>query len=421
MNAAVSGRIPEQGAEEKGLIMKNEALIERFLRYVRIDTQSSEESETSPSTMKQHDLAKLLAAELKEMGVPEVDYDEKYCYLYAGIPGSPDKPALGFIAHMDTSPAASGTGVSPRILKAYDGSDSLLNPEDFPELSHHLGEDLIASDGTTLLGADDKAGVAEIMNLAEYCMAHPDPLRRTVKIAFTPDEETGRGTEHFDIKRFGAPEAYTVDGGKLGELEYENFNAAEADVRIHGRSVHPGDAKNLMINALLVGMELNALLPPAERPEHTEKYEGFYFLEEMDGGTDAARMKYFIRDHDRTIFEKRKDTVREAAAFLNRRYGEGTVELSIRDQYYNMASLMASHMELIDRACTAMKKLGVEPRTCPIRGGTDGASLTYQGIPCPNLCTGGYNYHGRYEYASIQEMEKAARILIELVSLPDDN
>ncbi|MCI1727652.1 MAG: peptidase T [Lachnospiraceae bacterium] len=394
--------------------MKNKELIERFIRYAEVDTQSSEESGTSPSTMKQHDLAKMLASELKEMGVKDVDYDEEHCYLYAGIPGDPELPALGFISHMDTSPAVSGAGVKPRILENYDGKDSLLKPEEFPELAHHIGEDLIATDGTTLLGADDKAGVAEIMNLAEYCMKHPDERRRTVRIAFTPDEEIGCGTDHFDIERFAAKEAYTVDGGKLGELEYENFNAASANIRISGRSVHPGDAKNLMVNAVLVGMELNALLPPSERPEHTEKYEGFYFLEEMDGTVDSALMKYLIRDHDRVLFEKRKETMQRAVDFINARYGEGTAVAEIRDQYYNMAGLMASHMDLIDRAVEKMKKLGIKPSVVPIRGGTDGASLTYRGLPCPNLCTGGYNYHGRYEYASIQEMEKAAELLIEL-------
>jgi tripeptide aminopeptidase len=394
--------------------MKNKELIERFIRYAEVDTQSSEESGTSPSTMKQHDLAKMLASELKEMGVKDVDYDEEHCYLYAGIPGDPELPALGFISHMDTSPAVSGAGVKPRILENYDGKDSLLKPEEFPELAHHIGEDLIATDGTTLLGADDKAGVAEIMNLAEYCMKHPDERRRTVRIAFTPDEEIGCGTNHFDIERFAAKEAYTVDGGKLGELEYENFNAASANIRISGRSVHPGDAKNLMVNAVLVGMELNALLPPSERPEHTEKYEGFYFLEEMDGTVDSALMKYLIRDHDRELFEKRKETMQRAVDFINARYGEGTAVAEIRDQYYNMAGLMASHMDLIDRAVEKMKKLGIKPSVVPIRGGTDGASLTYRGLPCPNLCTGGYNYHGRYEYASIQEMEKAAELLIEL-------
>jgi len=394
--------------------MKNKELIERFIRYAEVDTQSSEESATSPSTMKQHDLAKMLASELTEMGVKDVDYDEEYCYLYAGIPGDPELPALGFISHMDTSPAVSGAGVKPRILENYDGKDFLLKPEEFPELAHHIGEDLIATDGTTLLGADDKAGVAEIMNLAQHCMKNPDEHRRTIRIAFTPDEEIGCGTDHFDIERFAAKEGYTVDGGKLGELEYENFNAASANIRISGRSVHPGDAKNLMVNAVLVGMELNALLPPAERPEHTEKYEGFYFLEEMDGTVDGALMKYLIRDHDRQLFEKRKETMQKAVDFINARYGEGTAAAEIRDQYYNMAGLMASHMELIDRAVEKMKKLGIKPSVVPIRGGTDGASLTYRGLPCPNLCTGGYNYHGRYEYASIQEMEKAAELLIEL-------
>ncbi len=395
--------------------MKNKDLIDRFIRYAKIDTQSSEESQTSPSTVKQHDLAKLLSSELRAMGASDVYYDEEHCYVYAAVPGSQDKKPLGFIGHMDTSPAVSGADVKPRIIENYDGKDALLKPDDFPELKNHIGEDLIASDGTTLLGADDKAGVSEIMNMAKFYLEHKETGHRTFKIAFTPDEEVGRGTEHFDIVRFGAEEAYTVDGGKLGLLEYENFNAASAHIIIRGKSVHPGDAKNLMINALLVGMEFNSMLPPAETPSHTEMYEGFYFLEEMKGSTDSADMKYFIRDHDRTKFEARKETVRKISAYMNEKYGEGTITAEIADQYFNMADLMASHMNLIDNAKAAMEKVGIKPLILPIRGGTDGAVLTFRGLPCPNLCTGGYNYHGRYEYASIPEMEKTAELLIELV------
>jgi tripeptide aminopeptidase len=394
--------------------MKNSSLIERFIRYAEIDTQSDEDSETSPSTMKQHDLARLLVSELEEMGVSDIDYDREHCYVYASIPGKSSAPALGFISHMDTSHAVSGTGVKPRIIEKYDGKDAVLDPEVFPELKNHIGEDLIATDGTTLLGADDKAGVAEIMNMAEYFLKNSGEMHRTLKLAFTPDEEIGSGTKYFDTGRFGAKEAYTVDGGKLGVIEYECFNAAYANLRIHGRSVHPGDAKNLMKNALLIGMEFNSMLPPAERPEHTEMYEGFYFLEEMRGNTDSVLMKYLIRDHSREAFEKRKDTVRRIADYLNAEYGEGTVEMDMGDQYYNMAGLMADHMDLVENVKTAMEKIGITPRTLPIRGGTDGAMLTYRGIPCPNLCTGGYNYHGCYEYASIPEMEKTAELLIEL-------
>lgn len=401
--------------EGSGRKMKNQKLIDRFIRYAKIDTQSQEDSDTSPSTMKQHDLAKLLVSELQEMGAEDVYYDREHCYVYASVPGEPESEPLGFIAHMDTSPAVSGTGVSPRIIENYDGNDVLLKASDFPELKSHIGEDLIASDGTTLLGADDKAGVAEIMNMAEFYLQHKEKTHRTVRIAFTPDEEVGCGTKYFDISRFGAKEGYTVDGGKLGLLEYENFNAAFANIRIKGRSVHPGDAKNLMLNAALIGMEFNSMLPPAERPEHTEMYEGFYFLEEIKGSTDSALLKYFIRDHDREKFGQRKKTVERIAAYLNEKYGAGTVTAEIGDQYYNMADLMASHMDLIEQAEKAMKEVGIDPFVLPIRGGTDGAMLTFRGLPCPNLCTGGYNYHGRYEYASIPEMEKTADFLIALV------
>ena len=401
----------------------NTELIERFFRYVKIDTQSDEEVASQPSTDRQHNLARLLYKELSEMGV-QAYYDIEHCYVYARLPG--EEPAIGFVSHMDTSPACSGTGVNPRIIENYRGQNIvlgeipsgpvILRPSDFPELLSHIGEDLIVTDGSTLLGSDDKAGVSEIMNLFSYYTSHPEKKHRTICAAFTPDEEIGRGTENFDTKAFGAKEAYTVDGGKLGEIEYECFNAAAATVTITGRSVHPGDAKNAMINASLAGMEFNALLPVSDRPEHTEGYEGFYHLSTMDGSVDRAVLKYIIRDHDSDKFAARKAFMEKAAAFINDKYRElaatDIITLSIRDQYYNMAIPMKDHMELVTRAKDAMQSLGIEPIVLPIRGGTDGAALTYRGIPCPNLCTGGYNFHGRCEYASVQEIEKSAELLI---------
>ncbi|MDO4648701.1 MAG: peptidase T [Eubacteriales bacterium] len=395
-------------------MITNEKLIERFLRYVKIDTQSQEDAEVLPSTAKQRDLASLLAKELTDMGA-EVDYDEEHCYVYAKIPGS--EPALGFVAHMDTAPAASGTNVKPRIISAYDGTDEILHTEEFPELLNHIGEDLIATDGTTLLGADDKAGVAEIMNLAEYYLTHPEIPHRTLWIAFTPDEEIGEGTANFDTDRFLAREAYTCDGGKLGELEYECFNAASARVEITGKSVHPGDAKNTMINACRIAVEFQNMLPEAEVPEHTEGYEGFYHLDSMEGSVEHVTLKYILRDHDKNLLAIKKQKIQKVADYLNDKYGYDMIELIIRDQYCNMAEIVKEHMSLVDNAVNAMKSLGITPRIQPIRGGTDGAALSFRGIPCPNLCTGGYNFHGRYEYASIQEMEASANLLIELAKL----
>jgi tripeptide aminopeptidase len=406
-------------------VITNTKLVERFFRYVKIDTQSSEEAEEQPSTAKQRALADLLAKELEELGAT-VDYDRDHCYIYAAVPGDgPEEKALGFIAHMDTSPAVSGAGVKPRIIEDYDGKDEILTTEDFPELLDHLGEDLIATDGTTLLGADDKAGVSEIMNMLEYFSTHPEISHRPIRVAFTPDEEVGRGTENFDVSRFGAKEAYTVDGGKLGVLEYECFHAAAARVKISGRSVHTGDAKNKMINSLRLAMEYNAMLPEAETPEHTEGYEGFYHLDKIRGDVEETVLDYIIRDHDREKFAARKKVMLQNADFMNRKYGSENVnginihgkelvQVEIRDQYSNMAEVMKDHMELITRAQEALRSLGVEPVTEPIRGGTDGAALSFMGVPCPNLCTGGYNYHSRYEYASIQEMEKTAELLILL-------
>ena len=397
---------------------------EKFLRYVAVDTQSAE-AEQVPSTKKQFDLARMLAAELEAIGAENVRLDEEHAYVYAFLPGNTEEPlpALGFIAHMDTSPALSGAGVKPRCISDYDGKAICLNeekgiwmkPEDFPALTGYAGKELIVTDGTTLLGADDKAGVAEIMCLAEFLLSHPEIRHCPVAIGFTPDEEVGRGVDFFDVPHFGASEAFTVDGGALGGIEYETFNAASARVMINGKSIHPGDAKNKMINALRVAGELDGLLPEAQRPEHTEGYEGFYHLDAMHGTVESAQMDYIIRDHDRTKFEEKKAFFADCCAFLNRRYGEGTVDAEIRDTYYNLKDALTDHMDLVDRACAAMRRIGVEPVISPVRGGTDGCRLSYMGLPCPNLCTGGHNYHGKYEYVVTESMEKVVELLITLV------
>lgn len=397
---------------------------ERFLRYVSMDTQSMDDQDAYPSTKKQTALAEVLKEELSRMGASDVELDE-YSYVTATIPATTDKksPVLGFIAHMDTSPACSGTDVKPQIHRSYDGGDILLNENsgltmrtaEFPELEKETGNDLITTDGTTLLGADDKAGVAEIMTMAEHLLAHPEIPHGTIRIAFTPDEEVGRGTDFFDVEAFGADVAYTVDGGEVGELEYENFNAATAKLCIHGISIHTGSAKGKMRNALHVGMEFHDMLPVFENPAFTEGYEGFFHLDSMHGGVELAEMKYLIRDHDMAKFVHKKETMQEIAAYLNRKYGEGTVELDIRDSYFNMQEKIEPHRYLIDIATGAMKEIGVEPIVRPIRGGTDGARLSYKGLPCPNLFTGGHNFHGRFEYISIQAMEKVVELLVRIV------
>lgn len=402
-----------------------EKVTDRFLRYVQIDTQSDEEGTGTPTTEKQHELARLLVEELTKMGAEEITYDKEHCYVYASIPateGMEKKPVMGFISHMDTSPAVSGANVRPRIITAYDGEDIVLNSglgivmktADFPELKEYQGKSLIVTDGTTLLGADDKAGVAEIMTMAEYLLSHRDVPHGKLRIGFTPDEEVGAGADHFDVELFSADCAYTVDGGKLGELEYENFNAAGARVTFHGRSVHPGDAKNKMKNALLTAMEFQGMLPVSENPMYTEKYEGFYHLDALNGDIERAVADYIIRDHSREKFEQKKALFEKAGAFLNEKYGEGTVEIELKDSYYNMKEIIEDHMELIDHAMEAMRKAGVEPVVVPIRGGTDGARLSYMGLPCPNLCTGGHNFHGRFEYICIESMEAVVRILLNL-------
>lgn len=398
-------------------------VINRFLEYVRIDTQSDEHTDTHPSTAKQHVLAKLLTEQLKEMGIADVTYDTEHCYVYAKIPGNDrEEQKLGFIAHMDTSPEVSGANVKARRIENYDGGDILLNEEqdivmrvsELREVSAYRGKDLIVTDGTTLLGADDKAGIAEIMSMAAYLVKHPEVLHGEIRLAFTPDEEIGCGTDFFDLETFDADVAYTVDGGALGEIEYENFNAAGALVTVDGRNVHPGDAKGKMINAQRVAMEYHALLPAHEVPEETEGYEGFYHLCSMSGGVEKAYLSYLIRDHSGELFEKRKETMREAARQVNAHYGKELVTVECKDSYYNMREKIEPHMELIGHAKEAMMSLGILPKVVPIRGGTDGARLSYMGLPCPNLCTGGRNYHSRYEYICVQDMERMVEVLIRL-------
>ena len=400
-----------------------ESVKEKFLRYAAIDTQSAE-AESVPSTLKQFNLARLLRDELLAMGAQDVRMDEEHAYVYGYIPSNVAKevPVLGFIAHMDTSPALTDENVKARCIPDYDGKDICLNEElqivmrteDFPELPGYAGKELIVTDGTTLLGADDKAGVAEIMCMAEYLLNHPEVPHGRIGIAFTPDEEVGRGVDFFDIAGFGASAAYTVDGGALGGIEYETFNAASARVQINGKSIHPGSAKNKMLNALRIALELDGLLPEAERPEHTEGYEGFYHLDAMHGTVESAVMDYIIRDHDRAKFEAKKAFFASCCAFINTKYGEDTVVPLIKDTYYNLKDALTGHMDLIDRACEAMRSIGVEPVISPVRGGTDGCHLSYAGLPCPNLFTGGHNYHGKYEYIVRESMERAVELLIAL-------
>lgn len=398
---------------------------ERFLHYVSFDTQSKDDEEQVPSTEKQRVLAEVLKRELEEMGASDVRMSENG-YVYAVIPATTDKPvkALGFISHMDTAPAMSGTDVRPRIVENYGGGDIVLNEEkqivmrvkDFPGMADCVGKDLIVTDGTTLLGADDKAGVAEIMEMAEFFLSHPEIPHGKICIGFTPDEEVGRGADFFDVEGFGADVAYTVDGGPIGELEYENFNAASGKVEINGRGVHPGSAKGSMINALLVGMEFQSLLPVFENPMYTEGYEGFFHLDQFRGDVESTHMEYIIRDHDREKFEKKKELFEEAAAYLNRKYGEGTVVVKLKDSYYNMKEkIEPENLYLIDIAGEAMKALGIAPQVTPIRGGTDGARLSYMGLPCPNLCTGGYNFHGKYEFIPVQSIDTMVEILKDIV------
>lgn len=399
-------------------------VVERFLKYVGFDTQSDENSGESPSTGKQKILGAALAEELSVLGLHNAHMDE-HGYVYGWLPASPGCegiPCVGLIAHMDTSPDAPGEGVKPRIVR-YEGGDLVLNQEkgivmraaEFESLGRYVGQELIVTDGTTLLGADDKAGVAEIFSCLEYLTTHPEVRHGRIAVGITPDEEVGQGADRFDVAGFGAAVAYTVDGGELGELEYENFNAASAKLTVHGFNIHPGSAKNKMKNALLIALELAGMLPPAETPAHTEGYEGFYHLNHLAGDETEARLSYIIRDHDREKFKARKAFLTAVAAFLNGKYGEGTVGLELRDQYYNMREQIEPHMYLIHRARAAMEAVGVQPVEIPIRGGTDGARLSYEGLPCPNLSTGGVNFHGIFEYIPVPSLEKMVEVLVQLV------
>lgn len=400
-------------------------IVDRFINYAKIDTQSDENSNDTPSTKKQFDLARLVEQEMKEMGLEDISLDDK-CYLMATLPANTDKklPTIGFIAHFDTSPDMSGKDVNPRIVKNYDGKDIILNkdenivmsPNDFPELHDYVGEDLIVTDGTTLLGADDKAGIAEIMNAMQYLIDHPEIEHGKIRIGFTPDEEIGRGADHFDVKKFGADWAYTMDGSVLGELEYENFNAAVAKISIQGRNVHPGYAKGKMINALHVANELVAILPVNERPEFTSDYEGFFHLIEMTGTVDEASVSYIIRDHDLSLFERRKEQMQQAVDFLDTKYPD-VLKLEMRDQYYNMRQKIEPVKHIVDLAFRAMEALDIKPIVKPIRGGTDGARLSYMGLPCPNIFAGGVNFHGRFEFLPIKSLKKASEVVVKIAQL----
>ena len=402
------------------------ALVERFLKYVSFDTQSSEETEVTPSTPGQMVFAKYLKEELESLGLEDITLDE-HGYLFATLPANIDKPVptIGFIAHMDTSPDMSGKDVSPRIVQNYDGSDIVLcaeenvvlSPSQFPELLDHKGEDLIVTNGKTLLGADDKAGIAEIVSAIVYLKEHPEIKHGKIRIGFNPDEEIGLGAHKFDVEKFGCDWAYTMDGGEVGELEFENFNAASAKITFKGRNVHPGYAKNKMVNSIRVANRFCAMLPAHETPEHTEGYEGFYHLISFNGDVEQTTVAYIIRDHDRARFESRKKKIERFVSEINAEYGEGTATLELRDQYYNMREKIEPVMHIIDTAFAAMEAVGVKPNVKPIRGGTDGAQLSFKGLPCPNIFAGGLNFHGRYEFVPIQNMEKAMKVIVKIAEL----
>lgn len=404
-------------------------VLERFLNYVVIETTSDPYAESFPSTKNQLDFGHTLMEEMKELGLTDVTQDE-YGYVFGTIPSTvPDYKGkiLGLIAHMDTAPAASGKNIKPRVIKNYDGAEIVLNaekkivmkPEDFPSLKQYVGQDLVVTDGLTLLGGDDKAGVAEIMTAAEYLINHPEIPHGPIRVGFTPDEEVGQGADYFDVKKFGADFAYTVDGGECGELEYENFNAASVFVDFTGLSIHPGSAKNKMINALLLAMEFQGMMPEAQKPEHTEGREGFIHLEALEGSVEHASSEYIVRDHDFDLFKKKKEYMQRAADYMNVKYGEGTVSLRMEDSYYNMRQQIEPHYFLIENVLKVYEKLDIEPKIQPIRGGTDGSRLSFMGLPCPNLGTGGHNFHGHFEYVCVQSMEKCVQVLIELVKTFD--
>ena len=403
-----------------------ENILDRFLRYVAVDTQSDPESETQPSAAKELNLLRMLKDELTAMGV-EATLDE-YGYVMARIPSNcPDKeiPAIGFIAHADTAPDASGADIRPQIIENYDGGEIplkgvpglSLKPSEFPELEQYKGMTLVTTDGTTLLGADDKAGIAEIMTAVQYIVEHPEFKHGDIMIGFTPDEEIGRGVVKFDVEKFGARYAYTLDGGAVGELEYENFNAAGATVTIQGRNVHPGTAKGKMKNAILIGMELNSLLPVEQRPEYTEGYEGFFHLISFKGEVETATFSYIIRDHDMGLYEQKKAYMQKCVDFINEKYGEGTATVEIRHQYYNMRKEVEPHYHIVEKAVKAMEMEGIAPQIQPIRGGTDGANLSFMGLPCPNIFAGGHNFHGKMEYVPVESMVKAAKVILNIISL----
>ena len=394
---------------------------ERFLRYVSFDTQSDEFSLTCPSTDKQKLLGAALVEEMKAMGIEDAYMDENG-YVYGTVPGDPSLPTIGLIAHMDTAPDCSGANIKASVVPC-DGQDILLNEnkgiylrqKDYPSLANHVGKHLIVTDGTTLLGADDKAGIAEILTAAEYLLTEK-PRHATLRIGFTPDEEIGRGADRFNLKDFGADYAYTADGGPVGEIEYENFNAASAKAVFRGLNIHPGSAKDKMVNSQLIAMEFHSLLPVHQRPEATEGYEGFLLLTDMEGCVEHSRLRYIIRDHDLDKYQEKKALMQAAADFLNRKYGEGAVKLTLKDSYFNMRQKIEPVMYVVDRAMAAMERAGMTPKAVPIRGGTDGARLSYEGLPCPNLCTGGENYHGRFEFIPVEDMELCVRMLIEILT-----
>lgn len=399
-------------------------LVERFINYTKFDTQSSEDSESVPSTAKQLEFAKYLKQELEDEGLSDVEMDDMG-YIYATLKGNTKKktPTIGFISHMDTSPDASGKDVKARVIKNYDGEDIELSPgiissvEKFPELKAHKGEDIIVTDGTTLLGADDKAGIAEIVQAMCYLRDHKEIKHGDIRVGFNPDEEIGMGAHHFDVKKFGCDWAYTMDGGDLGDLEYENFNAASAKIHIKGVSVHPGYAKGKMVNANRLAAEFTAMLPASETPEETEGYEGFYHLLGIQSNIENATLSYIIRDHDRDRFEDRKDVIEECVAKMNEKYGEGTVTADVKDQYYNMKEKIDPNMHVIDIVLKAMQETGVTPKVEPIRGGTDGAQLSFRGLPCPNIFAGGVNFHGPHEFVSIQVMQKAVQVITRICAI----
>ncbi len=401
-----------------------EKLLDKFLRYVSVETTSDPESETQPSSMRQFDLLKMLQKELQEMGI-EADLDE-YGYVMATIPSNVEKeiPAIGFIAHVDTAPDASGKDIKPQIIENYGGGDILLNAEkelylkvsEFPEMLQYVGKTMITTDGTTLLGADDKGGVAAIMYAAQYMMEHPEFKHGEIKIGFTPDEEIGRGVAKFDVKKFGARYAYTIDGGEIGELEYENFNAAAAKIHIQGSNIHPGYGKDKMVNSMLIAMELNEMLPVEQRPAYTQGYEGFFHLTDITGTVEETTMSYIIRDHDRAKFEAKKELITAIVDFLNKKYGD-IVTLELKHQYYNMRQEVEPHYFIVEKAIKAIEMAGIKPKVQPIRGGTDGANLSFMGLPCPNIFAGGHNFHGKWEYVPLESMEKASEVILNIVKL----